>query len=1250
LTDVAVALDRVIVDASRRGVVRARVTVTVESASAFSRAVEAFLGRDSLEASSGTESPAARPDSARARGDTLLAPGELDPDSVEAGESVTLSDLEFKDLHRLDIRVVGPGEIRTVTLRPEDPWETREDGPYRPSGDAPLSLSGVYGVGGLYRDTNQDLVPDETAAYLSLSGAEAPGGVVDLATRIGLETAGIRLPLARVAAQEDDPSASGLPVMVGTDHYQIQRLREEGKLPTVEMGAGEGFVQVVDDAFGDQSALTVGGGDASGLEAVTAWLARRAPYLWRFGKGEYRLADVETEVRRFLQARSASGQVALALAKLAAWMDRTSDDPPARVEVELSAIEAPAGLAEVAAAVVGERFPEAEVDVQAWPTGFGAGDTIFVQDWEISWEVDEVRALLETDVYPNIRPGWPAAVVVRVSEPPEIRVALAEEIRVELLNRGADEPVVHVLSAYKQGFSWIHDVVLPRLRDEAVGSVDLTYHTLEESEEVRWQTIAAETRWLQEVYPIDAILARELGIPDSVVTFHPTRTPDPIYKLEVRDTAGAMLATETFNPKYVVRPFFDLFPEYEQVRVTTGWIEAHTAGDTLLDQRIVTDPERFWDRLQTETYGEIIRYVMDIQDGNPSAANAPYFDELRVDLRMSEPDYRIGVDEETISSLEALHEDIFFETHTLFNLIGGRYQTSLPSPGRILPFVDPTGSGRPGHARISLTGKERGSPELIVRTWREGIPEPLLQEYDLSPLPAQAPRVAGVTVEGGAAGLQQLLIRVTVTDSLDRYDEFSARSREGAIDRQFLSAELLEEMLGFLGRLHGAGILEDVLSWDRVGELALDFRMEKDSTFQRTATLPRSGRPKSTDNPRLTVRPGPARGGPLVQWETPISPQENEDILARLGAYPEVSTYYLTDSYLGHRVWAADFLPPYESEFVSQAKLNALRPTLFVSGREHANEVSSTSHILRLGELLVTDSTYRAMLDKVNVVLHPMANPDGAALAYERQLVNPDHMLHAGRPGALGVDATSGERSDDPVYPESQARRMIREAWLPDVYLNPHGYPSHEWVQYFAGYSAWARGRRVGPRTWWVPRGWFIPGFSWVEDEENPGYETAQFAILDSMAAAMTGDEEVDAMNRRLYARYKKYGVQDRDGFTEYFHNGMVVSMSLRGAESVGTGLYSPRITYFGVTTEAPDETARGDWMKLMGRAGLAHTSAVLRYLATGEFEVTREAKAFDQAITRKVFRVKPVLPAGEGNREEGKTEGGGSPSRASRR
>ena len=1174
------------------------------------------------------------------------------PDTAQADEPPTLEDLEFKDLHRLDVRIMGPGTRRTVTLRPEDPWGTKTDEAFHAGSDEPFSLPGLYQVGGLYRDTNQDLVPDETAAYLSLSGAGAAGATVDLATRIGLETAGIRLPLARIAAQENDPTTLGFPILMGTDHYQIDRLREEGKLPATDVDGGEGFVQLVDNAFGEKGAMAVGGADEDGLEAITDWLARRAPYLWRHGKGEYRLADAETEVRRFLQGRKAPGQLALALTKLGVWMDRMAEDPPSRVEVELAAESAPHGLADVAADVILERFPGAEVDVQTFPTGYGVGDTIFVQDWDIPWEVDDARRILEREVYPNVRSGAPASVEIRVSEPPQIRTELEEEIRAELTGRGVTDATVHVLSAYKQGYSWIYDVLLPRLRDLPVASIDLTYHTLEESEEVRWQTIAAKTRWLQEAFPFDAVLSRELGISDSVITFHPTREKDPIYTFVAMDASGSVILRDTFDPHYVVRPFFDLFPEYEQVRVTTGWITATTGAgsgaETLVDERIVTDPERFWDRLQTETYGEIIEYVMNSQDGAPAQDNAPFFDVFQVDLRLSEPDYRIGIDEEAVSSLEALHEDIFFETHTLFSLLGGRYQTSFQYPGQVLPLMDPTGAGRPGHVRLTLTGKERGNPKLLVRTFGHagegpGGAEPRLQEYELSPLPIDPPRLVGAVARAGEEGLRQLLARVAVTDSVDRFDDFEGRSSEAGIDRQFVSAELLSGMLSSLERLHDAGLVEDALSWDRVGELALDFRMEKDSTYQRMALLPRSRNPTSTDNPVLLAEGWSYGGEPLVQTGTPIPPEENEDILAKLATFPGVDVYYLTQSYLGERVWAADFLPPHEAEYVSQAKLNALKPTLFISGREHANEVSSTTHILKLAELLVTDSTYRAMLNAVNVVLHPMLNVDGARLAVDRHGVNPNHMVHAARPGALGVDASVGMRDDDAIYPESQARRLIREAWLPDVYLNPHGYPSHEWVQYFAGYSAWVRSRRGGARDWWVPRSWFIPGFSWVDDEDNPDYKKAQFAMLDSMAAAMTGHEEVDEVNRRLYDRYRKYEVQDREGFTEYFHNGMLVNMRLRGAESIGDGAYSPRITYFSATTEAPDEIARGEWLRIMVEMGITHTSSMLRYLATGEYDVERETSAFDGAVTRKIFRVRPVLPVGEkDDDDEGESGPGG--------
>jgi len=622
-------------------------------------------------------------------------------------------------------------------------------------------------------------------------------------------------------------------------------------------------------------------------------------------------------------------------------------------------------------------------------------------------------------------------------------------------------------------------------------------------------------------------------------------------------------------------------------------------------------------------------YVMDIQDGRPSTQNAPFFDEFRVELELSEPNYRIGVDEQVISSIEALHEDIYFETLTFFDRIGQRWSGGgLNYVGRILPWLRATASPGPGHGRIVLTGKQKAVPriELFHRPVGGEIQS---RSYALGTLPVGAPRLSGLAVRAGDQGLTRMLFEVEVRDSVDRYSEFRGRSSESGVDRQFLSVELMRNMVGQLRSLHAAGLFEEAVAFDRIEEMRIRFVLEDDTTgWDAFESIARSRAPRSTARPKLRAPEGWTWDGEqIVQWDTPIPPSESAELLAVLGTFPEVNPYWVGSSFLGQEVWAADFLPPHESRYISQAKRNALKPTILLSGRQHANEVSSTSHILRLGELLATDPQTRELLKKVNVVLHPITNPDGARLAYEMQLENPDFMLHAGYLGALGVDATSGGGAD-PIYPESKVRPELRETWLPDVSLNLHGYPSHEWVQLFAGYSAWVQSRNGGQRSWWLPRGWFIPGFGWVEESEDADIHNAQFALLDTIAAAITSVPEVEAMNRKFYERYAKYGRQEVDGFTEYFHNGILVNQSLRG-RGAGNGITSARVTYLNITTEAPDETARGDWLQLVASAGLAHTSALVRYLAVGEYPVDREVEAFDGMVTRSAARVRPVLPAG---------------------
>ena len=78
----------------------------------------------------------------------------------------------------------------------------------------------------------------------------------------------------------------------------------------------------------------------------------------------------------------------------------------------------------------------------------------------------------------------------------------------------------------------------------------------------------------------------------------------------------------------------------------------------------------------------------------------------------------------------------------------------------------------------------------------------------------------------------------------------------------------------------------------------------------------------------------------------------------------------------------------------------------------------------------------------------------------------------------------------------------------------------------------------------------------------------------------------------------------------------------------------NPRVTFWSATTEAPDETAHGEWMALMATTGLACDEAVLEYLVETEHEIERTKEAFANGMTFKVHRPRPAPgDSDEGNK-----------------
>ena len=299
--------------------------------------------------------------------------------------------------------------------------------------------------------------------------------------------------------------------------------------------------------------------------------------------------------------------------------------------------------------------------------------------------------------------------------------------------------------------------------------------------------------------------------------------------------------------------------------------------------------------------------------------------------------------------------------------------------------------------------------------------------------------------------------------------------------------------------------------------------------------------------------------------------------------------------------------------------------------------------MLRHAELLLTDSLQRAKLNRVNVIVHPFTNPDGAQLAYDLYRTNPDYILHAGYLGSLGQDATSGGNDDHAIYPESTVRGKLWATWLPDIFLNPHGYPSHQVVQLFSEYTGLVRRGRVTERNWGFNKGWFMPGFSFIDNPSFPRHKEAAFQIRDYITSGINSNQEVFEMNQRNYGRYRRYGADfDPETFRLPMTDSVLIQMPLKGSSGEGGGGYNPRVTIWSGTTEAPDETAYGPWMELVGKAGLSWDQAILDYLNDGDHKVNRSGSRFFGGVSLRMNRPRPP-----GNEDEDQSGVDRNPRRA---
>lgn len=306
--------------------------------------------------------------------------------------------------------------------------------------------------------------------------------------------------------------------------------------------------------------------------------------------------------------------------------------------------------------------------------------------------------------------------------------------------------------------------------------------------------------------------------------------------------------------------------------------------------------------------------------------------------------------------------------------------------------------------------------------------------------------------------------------------------------------------------------------------------------------------------------------------------------IRRLSRSPHLGAWCASRSLQGRPIYALEaFSAGGDPLLPSIAKLRLLKPTLFFNARHHANEISSTNAALRMAWRLAATDPGRDMLRHVNVVWIPMENVDGVATFEQLLPTGKDHILHAARYNALGTEFYGDYFKAPPRFPEAKAKVRLWHRWLPEIMVDHHGVPSHEWNQPFSGYAPY------GFREFWIPRNFVYACIPFVNEPRHTLHKSA-LEVSALLEKAMSELPEIVRLNKELASRYSRYARQpEPETFPASKGETLLVLPPLGRTYQTNFAVRYPRVTRSEIILEVPDEVASGKHLEL---CVLAHFKA----------------------------------------------------------
>lgn len=1040
------------------------------------------------------------------------------------GKAVSLAELVAERSHRTaDVPTGFQSATRQARPIPELDWRRRK------------GLETLFSIGEFLIDQNHDQLADQLNFKIRLPlefSWHQAAAAANLAYRFGMDT-----------------TAYEGPILAETDW--------EGKV--IEFIPGEVCRLTWEEGTGCRVLIE---GDGEDLVELMAQMCTRFP---EAGPGTPWIQLLQ-QMTDSLALRDLDGQ----LAKVRALQKQGLDDLQVSASSELRS-----------------RVQETERDFPGVTfVDHKAPRSLWEQSVDLTWEVQDLLDLLERDVYPRVTPGDEVVLEACLSEDYAVRARTSQLIQDHIHSLGAGCRI-QLLCAYKQGYSWLEEAVLPQVRNLPIhevlirfrpflapgisdwGDVDgaVPSYQLGGGNPERWLDLPI--RHLQELYPAHDLVTDALGLAPGSVRFEAmedsTDSDGATYQFVGRNKAGDMVHEAAYTASWTERPYLTGYPGLGLVHPPTGHLRVWINGTRTVDQRITTDLEKVWDSYQNEILPRVRETIL-TRYGTVRAQDQPFFTRLELDVTLSEPDFALPWRQDMISSLNALHEDLYFVGSDYFRQLGLEHgDAGIDAPGLILPLIH----------------QGQGKPQLTVR---------LLQAADAAPCIRQGGQILAGPLERRDIGLW--LQGLSQTDG-----RLTAHLQTDYTDGDFLQAYL--ELLA-----QGSLSVNRIL--DGVNALSLTAPAGEWSTV-----LP--ARPVREKTVKITELD--------LMEDRVIGVEDFEALTESLRQVGGLSVYPIATSYEGRPIYAFE-LTTEEPGYTSRTRRLTRYPSLYINARHHANEVSSTNAALMLLRELLTDDRWQGLAQRLNLVVVPLENPDGTAIHYELQKEHPTWKLHVARFNAIGKEFYRDHFNPDTIHTEAMGLTRLWHRMLPDLMIDNHGVPSHEWEQPFSGYTSPAY------KGFWIPRS-LLYGYFWtVRDETWQENVRLNRSVEDVIAQAIQAEPELTAHNEAWKEIFETYAHRwmPRLFPADYYKN-MInywIAFDHDPAHRYPSVRF-PWITSVAYTSEVADETAQGEYLRLCARAHLTHDLAVIEELSHAVSHYETECSLRDGVLRLKDIRHRPL-------------------------